>query len=98
MAGFDRVVALQPEVAPQLWQRGIALYYAGRFDAGRLQFESHRTVNPADVENAAWHFLCVAKAESAAAAKDRMLPVGTCTMSLACTSGPGKTEAVSEPQ
>lgn len=75
-AGFDRVAALQPEVAPQLWQRGIALYYAGRFDACRLQFELHRTVNPDDVENSAWHFLCVAKAESPAAAKAKMLPVG----------------------
>lgn len=76
VTGFDRVAALQPDAAPQLWQRGIALYYAGRFDACRLQFESHRLVNPADVENAAWHFLCVAKAESVAAARAKMLPVG----------------------
>ncbi len=75
VAGFDRVAALQPEAAALLWQRGIALYYAGRFEACRLQFESHRTVNPADVENAAWHFLCVAKAESPAAARAKMLPV-----------------------
>jgi lipoprotein NlpI len=33
-------------------------------------------VNPDDVENAAWHFLCVAKSESPAAARSRMLPVG----------------------
>lgn len=76
VAGFDRVASALPEQAPQLWQRGIALYYAGRFDACRLQFESHRLVNPADVENAAWHFLCVAKAESPAAATAKMLPVG----------------------
>jgi len=50
--------------------------YAGRFDDCRRQFESHRLVNPADVENAAWHFLCVAKAESPATARARMLPVG----------------------
>ena len=41
-----------PSAAPQLWQRGIALYYAGRYDDCRKQFESHRTVNPNDVENA----------------------------------------------
>ena len=29
VAGFDRVAALAPQAAPQLWQRGIALYYAG---------------------------------------------------------------------
>lgn len=74
--GFDRVAALVPAAAPQLWQRGIALYYIDRYADCRAQFESHRTVNPADVENAAWHFLCVARAESAQAARARLLPVG----------------------
>ena len=74
--GFDRVVALQPDAAPHLWQRGIALYYAGRFQDCRAQFESHRSVNPNDVENATWHFLCVARAESPQAAVQKMLPVG----------------------
>jgi lipoprotein NlpI len=73
---FDRVVAEVPDRAPYLWQRGIALYYAGRYTDCRRQFESHRTVNPDDVENAAWHFLCVARAESAAAARAALLPVG----------------------
>jgi len=74
--GFDRVAKLVPGYAPQLWQRGIALYYAGRYKDCREQFESHRTVNPDDVENAAWHFLCVARAESAEQAKRALLPVG----------------------
>ena len=39
-------------------------------------FASHRTVNPDDVENAAWHFLCVARVEGAEAARKQMLPVG----------------------
>src|SRR5688572_14783931 len=60
-AGFDELVKLAPASAPQLWQRGIALYYAGRYKDCRTQFESHRTVNPNDVENAVWHFLCVAR-------------------------------------
>jgi len=76
VAGFDRLVKLAPTALPQLWQRGIALYYAGRFKDCRAQFESHRTVNPDDVENAAWHFLCVARGESPAKAKAALLPVG----------------------
>jgi len=76
VAGFDRLVKLAPSALPQLWQRGIALYYAGRFKDCRAQFESHRTVNSNDVENAAWHFLCVARAESPAKAKVALLPVG----------------------
>jgi lipoprotein NlpI len=74
--GFDTLAKLVPSQAPQLWQRGIALYYAGRYRDCRAQFESHRTVNPNDVENAAWHFLCVARIESADKAKAAILPVG----------------------
>ena len=74
--GFDNLAKLIPNSAPQLWQRGIALYYAGRYEDCRAQFESHRTVNPNDVENAAWHFLCVARAESPQKARAALLPVG----------------------
>ena len=76
VAAFDTLARLQPERAPGLWQRGIALYYAGRYKDCRAQFESHRTVNPDDVENAAWHFACVARAETPAQARAAMLPVG----------------------
>ena len=75
-AGFDQVAELLPQQAPHLWQRGIALYYAERYGDCREQFESHRTVNPNDVENAVWHYLCVARAESPAAAEAALLPVG----------------------
>ena len=74
--GFDEVAALVPQAMPQLWQRGIALYYVGRYRDCREQFESHRLVNPNDVENAAWHFLCVARADSPDAALAALLPVG----------------------
>jgi lipoprotein NlpI len=76
VAGFDQLVKVLPAFAPQLWQRGIALYYAGRYADCRAQFESHRTVNPNDVENAVWHYLCVARAESPAKARAALLPVG----------------------
>ena len=72
---FDRVVALAPDTMPQLWQRGLVLYYAGRFADGRAQFERHQAVNPNDVENAAWHFLCVAKADGLAAARQALIPI-----------------------
>ena len=75
-AGFDALIKVRPDAAPELWQRGITLYYAGRYADCRAQFELHRTVNPNDVENAAWHFLCVARAESVAKARAALLPVG----------------------
>jgi lipoprotein NlpI len=73
---FDRLVTLAPKSEPELWQRGLALYYAERFADGRRQFELHRTVNPNDVENPAWHFLCVAKLEGTEVARRNLLPVG----------------------
>ncbi len=75
-SAFDTLAKIVPDQAPYLWQRGIALYYAKRYDDCRRQFESHRAVNADDVENAAWHFLCVARAESPANARAALLPVG----------------------
>jgi len=75
VAAFDRIIALSPDIKPQLWQRGLALYYTGDFAAGREQFEVHQTVNPRDVENAAWHFICVAKSESLDAARKVFIPI-----------------------
>jgi lipoprotein NlpI len=61
IADFDKFIELVPQQAPHHWQRGISYYYAGRYEDGRRQFELHQTVNPNDVENAVWHFLCVAR-------------------------------------
>ncbi len=76
MADLDRVVELDPPREASLWQRGISQYYAGRYAACRAQFELHRSVNPDDVENAVWHFLCVAGSEGFANARRLILPVG----------------------
>ncbi|REJ85869.1 MAG: hypothetical protein DWQ36_15620 [Acidobacteria bacterium] len=76
LEAYDAALAQRPELLPQLWQRGIALYYAGRWDECTAQFEAHRTVNPDDVENAAWHLLCAARRDGLAAARRTMLPVG----------------------
>lgn len=74
-AAFDRLVALSPDTLPHLWQRGLVLYYARRFADGRVQFERHQTANPNDVENAAWHFLCVAKTDGVEAARTLFIPI-----------------------
>ncbi len=73
---FDRANELGESLRPQNWQRGIALYYVGRFADARRQFELHQTVNAADVENAAWHFLCRAReaGEGVEAARKGLMP------------------------
>lgn len=73
---FDVFLQARPEFEPQHWRRGIAYYYAGRYKQGVLQFELHRSVNPNDVENATWHFLCNARLKGPAAARAALLPVG----------------------
>jgi len=75
VAAFDKVIAMEPKTAPRLWQRGLALYYAEEYKEGRKQFELHQTVNPNDVENAAWHFLCVTRAENVEAARKALIPI-----------------------
>jgi lipoprotein NlpI len=75
IADFDQVIALRPNFEPHHWQRGISHYYAEMFAEGKKQFELHQTVNPNDVENGVWHFLCAARAESVEQARAAMLPV-----------------------
>lgn len=75
VAAFDKLIALEPAAKPQLWQRGLSLYLAGDFKGGREQFEVHQTVNSNDVENAAWHFICVARTENLEAARKVLIPI-----------------------
>jgi len=76
LADYDALLSAEPDYDPYHWRRGIACYYAGRYEDGAAQFVRHRTVNPADVENAAWHFLCTARALDVDAARAALLPVG----------------------
>lgn len=72
---WDAQVAADPAALPYHWQRGLALYYAERYQDGRAQFETHQKVNSEDVENAVWHYLCVAKLENPAAARKAFIPI-----------------------
>lgn len=74
---WDREIAMVPRREPHHWQRGLALYYLHEFQKGIAQFENHQTVNGNDVENAAWHFLCVARAKggSVAKARENFIPI-----------------------
>jgi len=71
---FKRYIERHPEHEADLWQHGIALAFDGQYDEGRKLFELHRSVNPNDVENALWHFYCVAKSSSFEKARLGLLP------------------------
>lgn len=74
---FEQAIAIEPQIRPQLWQLGISYYYAGEFEKGRKLFESHRLVNPHDVENAAWHFLCAARESGVETARANLIEIDT---------------------
>jgi lipoprotein NlpI len=76
VADFDRYLALRPAARAGHWQRGISLYYAGKYDEGRKQFEGYEKVDTNDVENAVWHFLCVARKDGVAKARAGLLKIG----------------------
>jgi len=75
LADFDKFLEFVPKRAPYHWQRGISCYYAGQYEEGRKQFELHQTVNPSDVENAVWHFLCVSRLEGPEKARAALIPI-----------------------
>lgn len=77
IADFDRYIAHYPEVEPDHWQRGISYYYAEEYEKGVKQFEIHKTVNPEDVENAVWHFLCAVRAPDGSVkdARENLIPI-----------------------
>ncbi len=75
VADFETFAKLLPDQKPHLWQLGIAYYYTGQFKEGRELFESHQTVNSHDVENAVWHFMCIAGMESFEAARAALIHI-----------------------
>ena len=74
---FESASRQEPRIAPQLWQLGISYYYAANFKKGQQLFETHQRVNPHDVENAAWHFLCVAREQGVDRARELLLKLDT---------------------
>ena len=75
VADFDTYIRFQPKQEPHHWQRGISYYYAKRYEEGRKQFDWHQTVNHNDVENAVWHFLCVARKDGLEKAREKIIPI-----------------------
>jgi tetratricopeptide (TPR) repeat protein len=72
---FDRAAHLNPALTPYLWQRGIAYYYAERFEDGAKQFEADLAVNGHDVEETVWRYLCQAQMHGAHIARGSLLSV-----------------------
>lgn len=73
---FDQFLQLRPQARPGHWQRGISLYYAGKFKEGAEQFQAGERVFADDVENAVWHYLCNARVIGLEKAQQSLLRIG----------------------
>ena len=76
VADFDHVIAKEPKAFPGHWQRGIALYYVGRYEDGAKQFKAYEQVSTSDVENTFWHWMCNYKLLGEKQARDALLKTG----------------------
>jgi lipoprotein NlpI len=73
IADFNAYLKAYPTEEPGHWRRGISYYYAGKYAEGAKQFHDGRVVFGADVENAFWHYLCIARKDGVAKAKASLL-------------------------
>ncbi|MDA7980796.1 MAG: tetratricopeptide repeat protein [Pirellulales bacterium] len=75
IADFDQAIKLEPVRNRSHWKRGIACYYAKRYEEGAKQFALYQTYDDNDVENSVWRFLCMAKEESVDKAREELMPI-----------------------
>ena len=70
---YDDMILNEPRRKPYLWQRGLSLYYAKRYQDGAEQFATDVAVNPNDTEEQIWHLLCLAQLEGGSLEKARTM-------------------------
>ncbi|CAI5949610.1 unnamed protein product [Closterium sp. NIES-65] len=77
-----------PPLSPpsDLWQRGLALYYLGKFQEAAEQFRKDVAVNPNDTEEAIWCFLSEARVVGAQQARQQFLLVGQDPRPVMCAA------------
>lgn len=73
---FDRFHQESPEARSRQWERGIALFYVGRYEDGAAQFVDYQNYHDADVENAVWRYLCEVPTLGVEKARERVLEIG----------------------
>ncbi len=73
IADFDAFLKAHPARAPGHWQRGISLYYVGRYEDGAKQFFDGQDEFGSDVENVCWHYRCNSRKDGVEAARKAML-------------------------
>jgi lipoprotein NlpI len=73
VAEYDRMVELDPSIEKSHWRRGIAFFYAGRYDKAAHQFEIYNTFDNVDRENGIWRYFSQYKAHGKEKAREGLL-------------------------
>ncbi|MCA9019566.1 MAG: hypothetical protein KDA74_05460 [Planctomycetaceae bacterium] len=73
VADYNKMVELNPSIAPSHWRRGIACYYAKQYSEAAKQFEIYHSFDNVDRENGIWRYFSQYKAKGAAAAQQGLL-------------------------
>jgi outer membrane protein assembly factor BamB len=73
LADYDRMVELEAGQGAQHWRRGIAAFYAGKYEVAARQFEAYHSYDDVDRENGIWRYLSQHRAYGAAKAREGLL-------------------------
>jgi len=75
LADFDRALEIEPAQAPYHWQARHRSVLRGQVRRRPEAVRIAPDVNGNDVENAAWRYLCMARAGTVQSARDSILPI-----------------------
>ncbi len=73
VADYEKMVALDPEIAPKHWRLGLAYYFAGRYAETAKQLGLYHSYDDQDRENGIWIFLAQAQSDGIEQARKQMI-------------------------
>lgn len=73
LADYEQMVQLDESQAASHWRRGIADFYAGKFQAAAEQFELYHSFDDVDRENGIWRYLSQVRAHGREKAREGLL-------------------------
>ncbi len=73
IADYDKLAELDPQLETSHWRRGIAYFYAEKYDQAAHQFEIYHTFDNIDRENGIWRYLSQVKSIGREKAREGLL-------------------------
>ncbi|MBM4075303.1 MAG: hypothetical protein FJ267_06630 [Planctomycetes bacterium] len=73
VADYDKMTEIEPDLDTSHWRRGIALFYAKRFEDAAGQFERYHSFDQVDRENGIWRYLSQHRAYGQKKAREGLL-------------------------